>query len=682
MIYNLKRVFHLVLLLLWFQTTQSQSIEDFNDLAENLFSIQDENVDYEDLYESLLIHYTNPINLNKATREDLDALYILSPVQITSFFDYIQEFGMLLSTYELQNIPHFDLATINLMLPFVTVREKTDNQPFPQRLRDPINHYFLLRFTRNIEAQKGYQSETSNKFIGDPNKVYGRYRLSSPGDFSFGFTFEKDPGESLQWNRQAKGFDFYSGHACLMNKGIIKSMIVGDFQMQFGQGLVFGSGFSLGKGSETITTVKRNSTGIRPYTSVLESSFFRGTATTLQIGRNEITGFYSQLAQDANPVNDSTYSNFEEFINTIQSTGYHRTTRELSSRDQIFERSAGVIFEQRRNPRLKFGAAYLQSQYSKPIQRKPNNYNQFEFTGSHNQVGSIYGSYGWQNSLFFGEVARSSSGGNGIIGGFITSLSPTLDFSLVIRNYDKNFHSFYGNGFGENSRIINEKGIYWGLKFHPSRRHTFAAYYDKFSFPWLKYRTESPSEGFEYLGRYTFQPRKATIIYAQFRQENKQRTYLQDGDNINQLVNTVKRNYLINLDHQLNANLSLKTRLQTSTFRTSKQKSDGYALIQDLTYQYKRLKISGRVAVFDTDYDNRQYTYEKNVLYAFSIPAYNGLGTRTYLLLQYKCNRSLSLWTRYGQYRYYNQDSIGSGSTKIDGNTKSGIEVMMRYKFN
>ena len=52
----------------------------------------------------------NPIDLNKVSREQLSSVYILSEKQLNSFFSYRQKAGNLLSIYELQAIPDFDLG--------------------------------------------------------------------------------------------------------------------------------------------------------------------------------------------------------------------------------------------------------------------------------------------------------------------------------------------------------------------------------------------------------------------------------------------------------------------------------------------------------------------------------------------------------------------------------------------
>jgi hypothetical protein len=58
-------------------------VEDF---IENLFNLQSSDVNYEDLYEQLLLLYSNPLDLNDATPDELRNTYILSEQQVQQFF--------------------------------------------------------------------------------------------------------------------------------------------------------------------------------------------------------------------------------------------------------------------------------------------------------------------------------------------------------------------------------------------------------------------------------------------------------------------------------------------------------------------------------------------------------------------------------------------------------------------
>lgn len=691
----------LLLLLCQFSFAQNNDI-DLEQFAERIFQVQDEDISYEDIYESLLLFYSNKLNLNKLGYEELASLYILNPVQLNDFFEYREKFGKFLSINELQVIPSFDVLTIKSLLPFITVEESSyDNRPFFRRLIEEENNYLLLRYTQRLEKQVGYTpslpldttfirdqednildtvTSAPNRYVGDASKLYGRFRTSRRGDFSLGFTFEKDNGEKLAFNQNQNGFDFYSYHLLLENKLGFDKIMLGDFQVQAGQGIVFGAGFNPGKGAETVNTTKRNTIGLRPYTSVLEAGFFRGVGLTKSFGSIELTGFYSKLKQDGTIRSDTSFSAFEEFVNSIQVTGFHRTQNELENRNAISEESIGGLLHFNPNRRVSLGISALSSQYSTPLQRTPNNYNQFEFQGDHNHIFSAFGHYTWQNFTFFGEAARSKSGGIGAVGGLVGSLSKTVDFAMLLRNYDRDFHSFYGNAFSESSRNINEKGVYWGLAISPNRFHKLNLYYDRFSFPWLRFGTEAPSVGNEWLVRYTHKPSRKVSLYAQVRQQTRQVSIA--DDNLNILADQVKFNYIFNVDYQVVSNLALKTKVQSSHQNEAGDFTRGFAIIQDINFQLWVLKFHTRMALFQTDnFDNAQYVFENDVLYAFSIPAYNGTGIRNYAMVRYDPAKNISLWIRYARYSYRDRDQVGSGLEASFGSTSSELKLMARLKF-
>jgi hypothetical protein len=81
-------------------------------------------------------------------------------------------------------------------------------------------------------------------------------------------------------------------------------------------------------------------------------------------------------------------------------------------------------------------------------------------------------------------------------------------------------------------------------------------------------------------------------------------------------------------------------------------------------------------------YDNRFYLYEKDILYAFSIPMFYGLGLRYYLNMKYELTKNFSLWFKIAQTAYGdNRASISSGNEEIQVNKKTDIRFMIRYRF-
>ena len=668
---------------------------DFDLFVQELFAQQeDEDLPYEDFYETLLQYYQHPVNLNNTNPEELASLFILSRPQIASFFQYLAENGKLLSIYELQAIPDFDLLTIYQLLPFVQIEDaglNADQKPLWQRMIGEDNNALILRYERTLQQRRGYMPIDTNgragtRYLGSPDKLFMRYRISHTRDFSVGFTAEKDPGEEFTWSPSTRryGFDFYSAHLQLYNKGRFKAIALGDYQLQIGQGLLLSSGYSVGKGSETITTVSRTNLGIRPYSSVLEYAFFRGGAVTYALGKVDVTGFYSNKKIDASlRAQSDTLSRFSDFFTGYQTTGFHRTPTELANKAQVREQIYGSnVHYTSANRALTLGVTALGTYYSSPIQKAGAPYQRFEFNGNSNyNVGTNY-SYTWQNVYLFGETAISKSGGTGTVNGLIANLSNKVELAMLYRNYARNFHTFYGGAFGEATRNINEAGFYTGVKIKPMPRWEITAYYDRFRFPWLRYRVDAPSYGDEYLVRLLFKPSRQSSLYAQFRTESKGLNAPDNITSIDYVAQAMRRNYLLYYEFAPTRTLSMKSRVQFSSFEHEAPQETGYLIAQDINFNWGNVRLSTRYSIFDTDgYDTRQYVYERDVLYAFSIPAFSGRGTRMYALLQFRLFRDMDVWLKYSYTHYRNQDSIGSGLETIEGPKRSDVKAQVRYKF-
>jgi hypothetical protein len=495
---------------------------------------------------------------------------------------------------------------------------------------------------------------------------------------------EKDAGERFYWKPSKNTYltDFISYHFMTEEKGPFRKFLVGDYVLQFGQGLVLGGGLNFGKGAEPVLTAKKVQLGIRPYTSSTESGFFRGTANTISVHRFDITSFLSIQKRDGNLKTDSSL-NSEPFISSVQSTGLHRNISENLNRHNFKEISLGGNITYRDGlDNLKLGISTIYTKFAHPISKRKFTYNLYEFNGKQNYTIGFSTEYLFRNINFFSETAISASRGMGFIAGFISSISKSTEIAFSLRDYQPNFHSFFSSGFGENSRNINEQGIYLGLKTHPLSRVTVVAYFDRFRFPWLKFRVNSSSSGFEYMVRADYSLKKNTKIYLQYKNEIKETNHNLAGGNFDFLAQQNKKKLIFNLEHSPVKNVKFKTRVQNSWFSKENEITKGFLMAQDINFKYQKISIGGRITLFDTDdFNNRQYIYEKNVLYSFSIPFYQGKGTRIYLIGNFKLTRKITVWLRWARTTMRNTGHTGSGLNTIEGNTNTEITGQIRYKF-
>ena len=142
---------------------------DLERLIDEIYPIQDLDINYEDLYENLAQILANPLDLNTVSQEQLRSLYVLSEEQINSFLVYRKQNSPLLSVYELQSVPLFDERAINKLLYFVIVKDTGIlNKSLASRIIRNPNNYLVLRMERTLEKKKGYASEadSTSRYIG------------------------------------------------------------------------------------------------------------------------------------------------------------------------------------------------------------------------------------------------------------------------------------------------------------------------------------------------------------------------------------------------------------------------------------------------------------------------------------------------------------------------------------
>jgi DNA uptake protein ComE-like DNA-binding protein len=678
--------------------TASTNDDSFQQQIENLSeNLATEDADYSNIEENLKYYLDHPLNLNTATREELQDLTLLDEVQINNLIEHRNRFGSLISIYELQSIDGFDLATIYKILPYVRVTDRTDSGHFSfSEMRKNGKNDLSIREQRVLQVQKGYSpidsaglaASPNSRYLGSPDHIYLRYRYTYSNFVSIGFIADKDAGEQFFNGTQKRGFDFYAGHLCVRNIGFVKTAVAGDYQVSFGQGLTAWTGYAFGKTAFVMST-KRSAMGIRPYTSSDENKFLRGGATTLRFGRFEGTAFYSQKYRDANIAltSDTTGGKVAEIVevSSLQITGLHSTPAELADRHAIRETIFGGNISYK-GKRLQLGITGMQSMYNANLKRSLSLYNQFEFSAQKNLVIGTDYDFSFRNFHFYGEGARSANGGLAFINGVLISLDPRLAFTVHQRYFARNFQNIYANAFSESTTLANEQGIYFGITAKPHRKITLSAYIDRYRFPWLRFQTSAPAYGSDFLFQINYTPDKKTDMYFRYRHRDK---FIDAGDNdaaIDYVIPITQDNWRFQIQYPVTPSIRLRNRVEFSRYHKSNAKaSNGFAIWQDVTYKKlgSPVSVTMRYALMQTDsYDAAIYAYENDMPFTYSVPAYYYKGSRMYLLLNWDVSRNFEIYFRIAQTIYNNQQVISEGSlTEIQGNTKTDAKVMLRLKF-
>ena len=566
--------------------------------------------DYEQLQSDLYAIHESPINLNTATDEELAQLYFLSPKQIDDILAYVGRHPMN-SIYELRLIPSLADYEIRDLLPFVYVGETTPNNHIHAReVFHDAQHELLARVdARNCEAYEGT----------DPMFVQTRYKFDYQRRVQLGAQLRRPAGgdaSSLQ----------YGAYLQLRDIGKLHTLVAGNYQASFGQGLVLAPVFRTGK-SAYVSSIGQQQQGLRYYSSV-DGEGLHGAGATFRHSFNTDTRLDISALYSMRRANDSTW---HHLLGANMTFRHKRLQMELTAIENLWTDSIHPY----RN------AAY----------------NQHYFRGRRQAVlgASFRYNHGWFD--MFGEVATAQNReqdkphwGVGTIVGSRFYPTSGLTLMLLYRYYSPWFDNALGYAFSETSRIGDENGVYLSFELTRFPHWRVSGYADLFYFSGRKYGIAyAPSWGYDGLIETRFQPTSQWYMTLRLRAKEKGKKA------------TYSARY--QFDYSLHA-CSFRTTAEanlSSNYLTTNPLTYGFTLYQDFAVDFGNavfarpvpLSLRMRLQFFDArEWDNRIYCYEHDVLYAYSVPAVHGLGGRAYLCLKWQIIEPLALYFRLSETLY------------------------------
>jgi len=673
---------------------QEESAMDFDEIIEQIAASVDAELDYTTLFSNLENLYYSPLDLNTATQKDFERIIFLTEFQIYSLVKYRQKFGAYKTIYELQYVDGIDPLTLKYLLPFVEVSDLS------QKKKTDIGNMFsygrhsvIGRYQRLFQEKAGYLpiddsilaiNPDKSRYLGSPDKFYLRYNYQYKDKLYYGITMEKDDGEQFFKGAQKYGFDFYSGHFQINDLGVFKKIIVGDYIVQFGQGLTMWSGMSFGKTSSTTNVIKK-ARGVNKYSSVNESAFMRGQAVTLGLGNFEFTEFvsYKSIDGSVSAISDSAFDSEEHYISSFLETGYHRTPSEIAKRKTIKEFVSGGNLNWR-GEHFRIGATGIYYSFSDSLKPNDQAYRYFDFSGYSNANFGIDYMVTIPKVNFFGETSISPNMGYATINGAVLDFVPEFKMSMIYRYYSPDYQNIYAQPFSEGNKPYNESGLFIGFQVFPRKYWKIEAYFDTWKYPWLRYGVGGPSTGNEYLMQVSHYPNRKLDMYFRLKYETKQKNNTDVEYGIRPLDAYVSAKYRYQINYSPTDILKLKNRIELASYNFNGEQDWGYMIYQDVQIKPEKMPFvfTGRIAIFETDtWNTRIYAYEPDVLYAFSVPAYYSKGTRLALIVKYSVFDNLDFWVKIANTFYNDKDGLGTGLDAIEGKNRTDIKLQFRYKF-
>lgn len=620
----------------------------------------EQQIDLNLITDALIQASENPIQLNKATIEELESLPFIDPLMAQNIVQYIAEFGAIQSYSEVMRIDGISLQMARFIQSFTTL----DNSAVistqglvteTDRARSEIS--FLT--TESFPKRNGFSGGADAKFKGHPRRYYIRAKHQINNSITLGIISEQDAGEP--WKKKPDFTSFYG--QINFKKGLIKTITLGDFHINFGQNVLIGPTFALSK-SPYIGTWYRSGKTIKPNTSTTESGFRRGIATSMNYRKYSATLFGSFETLDINTGNN------DSAVGNINLSGLHRTESELNKRHNSQQFVIGIVNELSWK-KLTIGLGYIHAT------------RQYTFIDDQTDYASIsvHSKYRLNKGLIFTEIAKDLINNSvAASGGIIYSLSPELNFASHYRNYARNYDNPFANALKNSTTTANEKGVLTGLEISPNKSINLNVYIDQYYKQSETIGVSLTEESTDFLTQIKWTKKRKWETYIRFR---KRLSPTSNSISTDAIPSTeVGRSSTLRLNNVFQASGSWRLS-QRIEYRWNSNHSTGLLIFSDVQWRPKDIPwaIDIRYAVFDTDgFDGRLYAYEASLPYSFSIPAYYNRGTRKYIKVKYSGFRNLSLWLQYGVWNYTNVNTISSGDNLIDSNVRREIGLVIRYR--
>ena len=467
-----------------FSVNNLSAQEAWEELAEQLIDEEGGEVfQWENNFEELSELRENPININTATKEQLERFPFLSDKLIENILYYLYKYGPMLSENELWMIEDINRQTIRCLQPFICFKhtEKDEYKPTLKQVLKYGKQELSTRVDMPFYTKSGYKLHTKEELKKNPNKQYLGYGYYHSLRYSFhyrdkiylGLTAEKDAGEPFFAGQNRKGYDFYSPYLFIRNMGRIKSLAIGNYRLSYGYGLVINTDFGMGK-TATLSTLGNKNRGIRKHSSTDEYNYFQGAAASYKLSKRWTTdAFYSYRKMDG-IVNN-------RFITSLKKDGYHRLYREFEKKNMITNQVIGSNLNYN-GKYCELGLTAVYNVFNKPLNPDLKPYNKFYPRGKDfYNVGGDY-KFFWKHFSFLGETAIDKSGAVATMN--MLSYSPKGGTQLIVMNryYDAKYQSIYGRSIGEGSSVQNESGFYIGLETKLLRYIRMTCYGDSFIF--------------------------------------------------------------------------------------------------------------------------------------------------------------------------------------------------------
>ncbi len=518
----------------------------------------------------------SPIPINTAKQEDFLRIYWISPELAKSIIKTRNKVGEFKNVDDLNKVPGMTDEILEFIKPYITVG---------------AIYELPLQFEFRARVKEAFPRESGNQ-LGNPRKAYERAKFKYR-NVSGVLLFEKD------YYEESYG-DFITGGVMLQLNKRFPKFVLGDYKLEFGEGLLFGYPPLITFKNQGI--IKSRERGIQLYTNSGENTFLRGLSLESKLTeqvKNFI--FFSRSLLNGKVENGETFIYYDY-------EGDHSTLSGLAKKDRIREDLFGTRLEWDRVVKLGI-TGYKNYHFLNPEGTE---------VGTHKLFGIDF-SYKLTQTQWFGELGRCDTSWAWVMG--IEYKRGKLRLGALSRYYPPHFYIFHSSPWSDRSGTtggLAEKGNYLFIGYKISKNTKFSVSFDTFTRLPKIYSQKLTEQGlkcsneiehkftkqFSVTSRYAFKSLEATRS-NQFR--------LQADIGIKNIDMRVRGEKIYETDGR-----------------------DGELLYGDISYKlFENLSVSTRLILFDSDLSEfKLYEYERDLPGIMTSRVISGKGSRAYLIIK------------------------------------------------
>lgn len=622
-----------------------------------------ESASLETTYDLLCELEQQPLDINMVTREQLEELPFLSAHQVEEIMEYRYRHGRIESMGELLMIRSLDYRQRRLLTCFLYIGEESTPK-FPDMKQ--IVRYGKQELTASARVPFYERKGDRNGYLGYPYKHWMRYQFTYGDNIKIGVVGAQDAGEPFFTDRNKLGYDYYSLFLQVRQWGRVESLVVGNYRVALGMGLVINNSFGLGKVA-MLQNLGRTTSNVRAHSS-RSGNYLQGTAATVRVTDHlRAMAFLSYRPIDATLNKDST-------VSTILASDYHRTEKEMGKKHNLHQTAVGGSLRYDHDG-LHAGLNVLALRYDRELRPDISVLYRRHYPRGRSllNMGVDY-QFVRRKVALQGETAVDKKGHLATINSMSLQLSDRLSVMALQRFYAYRYTSTTAQSYSDGGRVQNESGVYLGVSWQPTSVCLLTAYSDIAYFAWARYRASQSSYTWDHLLQGTWRQRDWTFG-ARYRLRLRQ----QDSKENSALENRWEHRGRLSAEYAFAENLSCRTQLDGCYCPHDREW--GAMLSSNISYRYHWLRLNAGLDYFHTDsYDSRVYLYEQGPLYTYSIYQYDGEGIRYWLMLRVQLGKKIMLTAKAGVSDYFDRCAIGSGYQQIDASSITDLDLQVRWK--